>query len=603
MRPVRKGNPESYSPPDDVMQSIQFLQLRLQLRRLNNKNPEEAYYDEIEGIKKDLRDRNIMYADLPNNVTADLKGAFEQARINGTDTDVVNGLRRVFEQALSSGRATDEDLLLLAQRLIFVLKLLRTDYLATLKSHNDKIKKVYVLARRDLIKNIGQYCSYCEMPLGAALAVEHTLPKEWFPRASIEWANFLLACPICNSIKSQKPSLDDGVAALQAAAQTPPYTYEQIADGARSLYLWPSDAAHYASFESAFQYQLYKVLYDFSNKIIKEQLFTQPEVDLFVRNRLIQKADQTDGHTRVRVFAPLFQIDPPLSVPVINFLQNIPVGNGVNISAANVNTVPQLLIDGFKNFVSTHVTNIDWYHVKLDTDPDVRILRWLPDEWQLTQVSQYLISTMDNKIALYNGTGTRLIHRWETNIAPLRSALVAGSLPDAVAEVLGVDQFSGFISTYPTERRGWLSMIVQKKYLLKNDHNTLHVYADQVFSAELRLAPANGDARGKRIIDDTGLNRNDLGNQQRSDRRMARRIDTWFTAIESLQNLYSTLQMLDTHPRITADLIQFIIQTAQLTGFWTVWLYVFRTYPPPTSIVGPLLLGELKKTANFAGTR
>lgn len=603
MRPVTKGNPESYSPPDDVMPSIQFLQLRLQLRRLNNKHPEAAYYDEIEGIKKDLGDRNILYTDLPGNVATNLKGAFEQARLNGMDTDVVNDLRRAFEQALSSGRATDEDLLSLAQRLIFVLKLLRTDYLATLKSHSDKIKKVYVLARRDLIKNIGQYCSYCEMPLGAALAVEHTLPKEWFPRASIEWANFLLACPICNSIKSDKPSIDDGVAALQAAAQPPPFTYAQITDGARSLYLWPSDAAHYASFESAFQYQLYKVLYDFSNKVIKEQLFTQPEVDLFVRNRLIRKADQTDGHTRVRVFAPLFQIDPSLSVPVINFLQNIPVGSGVNISAANVNTVPQLLIDGFKNFVSTHVTNIDWYHVKLDTDPGVRIQRLLPDEWQLTQVSQYQISTMDNKLALYNGTGTRLIYRWDRNVAPLRSALVAGSVPDAVAEVLGVDQFSGFISTYPTERRGWLSMIVQKKYLLKNDHNTLQVYADQIFSAELRLAPANGDARGKRIIDDTGLNRNDLGNQQRSDRRMARRIDTWFTAIESLQNLYSTLQMLDTHPRITADLIQFIIQTAQLTGFWTVWLYVFRTYPPPTSIVGPLLLGELKKTANFAGTR
>jgi Reovirus core-spike protein lambda-2 (L2) len=603
MRPVTKGNPQGYSPPNDVMQSIQFLQLRLQLSRLRNKHPEDAYYDEIEGIKKDLRDRNIMYANLPKNATADLKGAFEQAVIYGTDTDVVNGLRRAFEQGLSSGRATDEDLLLLAQRLIFVLELLRTDYLATLDSHNDKIKKVYVLARRDLITNIGQYCSYCEMPLGAALAVEHTLPKDWFPRASVEWANFLLACPICNSIKSNKPSINDGTAALQAAGQTPPYTYEQIADGARSLYLWPSDAAHYPSFESAFQYQLYKVLYDFSNKVIKEQLFTQPELDLFVRNRLIQKADQTDGHTKVRVFAPLFQIDSSLSANVIKFLQNITIGNGMSISAENVSTVPQLLIDGFKNFVSTHVTNTNWYHVNLGTDPNVRILRLLPDEWQLTQVSQYQISTLNNKIALYDETGTRLIHRWDTNIAPLRSALVAGNLPDAVAEVLGIDQFSGFISTYPSERRAWWGMIVQKKYLLKNDHNTLQVYADQIFSAELRLAPANGDARGKRIIDDTGLNRNDLGNQQRSDRRMARRIYTWFTAIESLQNLYSTLQILDTHPRITADLIQFIIQTAQLTGFWTVWLYVFRAYPPPTSIVGPLLLRELKNPANFAGTR
>lgn len=65
----------------------------------------------------------------------------------------------------------------------------------------------YANARGELIRRIGEYCSYCEMHLDASLAVEHVRPKQ--PAGAIQvdrgralnWENFLLACTNCNSTK------------------------------------------------------------------------------------------------------------------------------------------------------------------------------------------------------------------------------------------------------------------------------------------------------------------------------------------------------------------------------------------------------------------
>ncbi|MEG6507093.1 HNH endonuclease [Nitratidesulfovibrio sp. 1201_IL3209] len=65
----------------------------------------------------------------------------------------------------------------------------------------------YVNARGELIRRMGEYCSYCEMHLDASLAVEHVQPKQ--PRGvdlvdqerALNWDNFLLACTNCNSTK------------------------------------------------------------------------------------------------------------------------------------------------------------------------------------------------------------------------------------------------------------------------------------------------------------------------------------------------------------------------------------------------------------------
>lgn len=64
--------------------------------------------------------------------------------------------------------------------------------------------KEYGDARDDLIKRLGDYCSYCESPL-LAPAVEHVQPKSLVPTLQTDWDNFLLACTYCNSNKGNKP--------------------------------------------------------------------------------------------------------------------------------------------------------------------------------------------------------------------------------------------------------------------------------------------------------------------------------------------------------------------------------------------------------------
>lgn len=97
----------------------------------------------------------------------------------------------------------------------------------------DSLKAVegYRDARRDLVSAIGGYCSYCELPLSSSLAIEHRLPKSWFPDSMLSWDNFLLACPICNSIKNNSPDQNyDG-------------TYQQTDAAAAALqtyYAWPN---------------------------------------------------------------------------------------------------------------------------------------------------------------------------------------------------------------------------------------------------------------------------------------------------------------------------------------------------------------------------
>ncbi len=67
--------------------------------------------------------------------------------------------------------------------------------------------KEYAYARGELIRRLGEYCSYCEMELDTSLAVEHVQPKrppgaaQPIAARELDWNNFLLACTSCNSTK------------------------------------------------------------------------------------------------------------------------------------------------------------------------------------------------------------------------------------------------------------------------------------------------------------------------------------------------------------------------------------------------------------------
>ncbi|MDC0708743.1 HNH endonuclease signature motif containing protein [Stigmatella sp. ncwal1] len=55
--------------------------------------------------------------------------------------------------------------------------------------------------RPSLVQRLGEYCSYCEVPLGVNLAVEHKNPKSNPSVDPDDWGNLLLACTNCNSHK------------------------------------------------------------------------------------------------------------------------------------------------------------------------------------------------------------------------------------------------------------------------------------------------------------------------------------------------------------------------------------------------------------------
>jgi uncharacterized protein (TIGR02646 family) len=60
---------------------------------------------------------------------------------------------------------------------------------------------IYRDAYPHLVGRLGDYCSYCERQIETNLAVEHVQPKDPIPALRNEWANFLLGCVNCNSIK------------------------------------------------------------------------------------------------------------------------------------------------------------------------------------------------------------------------------------------------------------------------------------------------------------------------------------------------------------------------------------------------------------------
>lgn len=103
-----------------------------------------------------------------------------------------------------------------------------------------KLYREYGNLRIDLVSRLGEYCSYCEMPLGVNLAIEHMLSKSWSLN-DIDWNNSLLACTNCNSHKrdatTSESSLNNYYWPSADYATDPTNTYDMLAyvRGTRTL--------------------------------------------------------------------------------------------------------------------------------------------------------------------------------------------------------------------------------------------------------------------------------------------------------------------------------------------------------------------------------
>jgi len=578
MRPVTRGNPATYAPGTDIKQSTEYLQQRLATTRIGKRTYDDAVSQEIADILATLDEHDITYV-LP--VTVNLPSKLPLWLVK-------DDLEKHYNALLDSGAFDPRELLSVAQQLIFVLQALLAEYHAETDQHVDRIAAAYARARRDLITNIGQYCSYCEMPLGASLAVEHMLPKKWFPRYAVDWNNFLLACPICNSSKNDNPTLDDGVKTGGSGLN-----YTQIADAARGLYLWPSDAANYPNFEGSFQYQMFKLLYDSKGSSITEIPFAPNELALLIRERRIRKLDQSGGHIRVEALTPLFHIDRPIdSQPVITFLTS--VTGQVEINATNVGNVPPVLVAAFSSFTNPDIPNASKFHLTLGTAPNVYLEPLGQNQWRLSQNRGFQIS-YGGKIELMEGRNK--LTEWTQGVTPMLLAIAGGNLPPNIVSYMNVDQFNVTTEFIPIDR-GQCGVTVSRKYILRNDGGVIRVYADQVFSIEVRLA-ANSP-KGVAAIDGAALNRNYIKDVKQSDRRMARRVNAWLSAVQSVWDLEDALPIIDQDPNSASHLVEAIAQTAALTGFWSIWRWVFLNYFAPGNLRNALL-AALNNT--FTGTR
>lgn len=72
-------------------------------------------------------------------------------------------------------------------------------------TENQEEYNPFGIAKPDLIKALGNFCSYCERQgYSSALDVEHIHDKSNHPDKKTFWSNFLIGCKNCNPIKGTK---------------------------------------------------------------------------------------------------------------------------------------------------------------------------------------------------------------------------------------------------------------------------------------------------------------------------------------------------------------------------------------------------------------
>lgn len=141
---------------------------------------------------------------------------------------------------------------------------LRNTWIYPELSRDDLLNSGYIGyrgAKKDLVRLLGKYCSYCESRHqdGQNLAIEHRITKGDYHTEYLRWDNFVLGCDICNSnYKGINPSRTFGINQAMAvhhpgmmfgplmpnAAPIIPATgahlpYHQILGAAQNYHLWP----------------------------------------------------------------------------------------------------------------------------------------------------------------------------------------------------------------------------------------------------------------------------------------------------------------------------------------------------------------------------
>ena len=178
----------------------------------------------------------------------------------------------------------------------------------------------YGNARLSLIQNFGQYCSYCGMPVyDSSLAVEHVLPKASFPDQMMCYPNFLVACPICNSIKNEQPSYSQSLKWWKTTNPlVPKPSYTQIKDAGQFDCILPDDRPNNINAYAfkAFTLSLWQYVPPFNQPIADTLAYDLRNYWLSTNNNKVTAA-VWDGNNLVQweVFTQYAEADPAPKQP------------------------------------------------------------------------------------------------------------------------------------------------------------------------------------------------------------------------------------------------------------------------------------------------
>lgn len=571
MRPVNRGQPRTYNPSGDPTVTEALVKVQDMLSTIRDLSAE---MDRISAL---MRGRKRPRSTEAQNV------APEDIEILDVQA---NCLRQAWRNAVQEGAQDDLDRV--GQKLTTNLNRQSILIRLSAKSWVNLINKTYPKSRADLISNIGEYCSYCEMPLGASLAVEHMLPRNEFPESALEWANFLLACSPCNSVKGRKPSRANAVlAAVQRTKDAPQVTDDEVRKAGYGLVVWPTDDA-YSNFGARFRPVPRRVAYVNPREPYRFEDVRPDEIVRHVSNAtLVEDGDDGDQITvrfydkwmsdvdlgRADLKAALLSVSDGTSVNPVNVLpryfQEALVASGWKVDSAG------------STFTLIAATESSGHH---------------GFGWTLQEERSYRIDMSGDHVPVKEG---------EPNIfggiqtALLRKPLQNGVLPEAMVERLACGPFEWAVSVDHSDRKNY-RVDLSRELAIRDDFGTLSVYCVTRASIEVLVTPIlHNDDKATNAVEYLGLNRRRVGDLELSDRRIAKRTRAWLTAVATIRRVVEVWD--DEGAR--EDMLLATRYTIVGTGFWSIWFWLVSWTMSNNHQAKAALLAVLLDEGTFPGTR
>ncbi|MCM3883851.1 HNH endonuclease [Frankia sp. R82] len=467
----------------------------------------------------------------------------------------------------------------------------RTQAKAAMKRHADRVARRYPKARGPLITGIGQYCSYCEMPMTSGLAIEHTVARSSFPEYGAEWTNFLLACAACNSAKGSRPAYEEFANA----------TFTTTAQAARAAAVatlrTPADT-DYVNAGTEFRYELSRVV-RLDQTFVFEEALRDTEVYPLISQNLLTVRRADNGTLMAETSATAYSRFALTTAQVTGLADfSATTWNGGVPQSVAVGGLPDTLRE-----VGRQIAEFGTWSVPEAPTGAGATLRFRLDHSvtyrfsfgpQSTSVT-YGTADWEHTIATPGGTvrrhvthgvlaaaeTTTLGHRFFPSIEAVPAPHSAGT-PPSEYDVTITDRYwvrlsagdaplAGGQPEIDLEVRAVAEAPIELRLLSATPTNALTNALDLRRRSTVRLLDLNSDPRVR--VDNAGSTRaKDL--ERTMDRRVFRRTLTWWTATQSIRRAVRAAQL--AHGDLTQDagyqmVLRAVADTAAATGCWTLW--------------------------------